>query len=122
MLALTAVIALILGRRDDVRWRRERGIATVGVFLAFVLLVSAFYYPIWTRFESRHRIGRSLEGEHLVDDRPQVAGVDAAREFGEVLAAAPCRERAKPLRHERRDHGCRRHPSERTEHPSAPAR
>ncbi len=47
MLALTAVIALILGRRDDVRWRRERGIATVGVFLAFVLLVSAFYYPIW---------------------------------------------------------------------------
>jgi len=48
MLALTAVIGLILGRRDDVRWRRERGIATVAVFLGFVVLVSAFYYPIWT--------------------------------------------------------------------------
>ncbi len=47
-LALTAVIALILGRRDDARWRRERGIATVAVFLGFVLLVSTFYYPIWT--------------------------------------------------------------------------
>jgi dolichyl-phosphate-mannose-protein mannosyltransferase len=48
VLALTAVIALILGRRDDVRWRRERGIATVAIFLVFVLLVSAFYYPIWS--------------------------------------------------------------------------
>ena len=48
VLALTAVIALILGRRDDARWRRERGIATVAIFLVFVLLVSAFYYPIWS--------------------------------------------------------------------------
>lgn len=48
MLALTAVIALVLGRRDDVRWRRERGIAVVAIFLGFALLVSAFYYPIWT--------------------------------------------------------------------------
>ncbi|MFD4422648.1 dolichyl-phosphate-mannose--protein mannosyltransferase [Agromyces sp. NPDC058484] len=48
MLALAAVIALILGRRDDVRWRRQRGIATVAVFLGFVVLVSVFYYPIWT--------------------------------------------------------------------------
>ncbi|WP_173924558.1 dolichyl-phosphate-mannose--protein mannosyltransferase [Agromyces sp. Marseille-P2726] len=48
MLALAAVIALILGRRDDATWRRERGIATVTIFLVFVLLVSAFYYPIWT--------------------------------------------------------------------------
>jgi dolichyl-phosphate-mannose--protein O-mannosyl transferase len=48
VLALAAVIALILGRRDDPTWRRERGIATVAVFLGIVLLVSAFYYPIWT--------------------------------------------------------------------------
>ena len=48
MLALTAVIVLILGRRDDATWRRQRGIATVAIFLGFVLLVSAFYYPIWT--------------------------------------------------------------------------
>lgn len=48
LLALTAVIALVLGRRDDVWWRRERGIATVAVFLALAVLVSAFFYPLWT--------------------------------------------------------------------------
>ncbi|WP_448810708.1 dolichyl-phosphate-mannose--protein mannosyltransferase [Agromyces bauzanensis] len=48
MLALTAVIALVLGRRDDPSWRRIRGITTVAIFLVFVLAVSAFYYPIWT--------------------------------------------------------------------------
>lgn len=48
VLALTAVIVLILGRRDDPRWRRLRGIAVVAIFLGFALLVSAFYYPIWT--------------------------------------------------------------------------
>ena len=39
---------LVLGRRDDVRWQRTRGIAIVAIFLGFVVLVSAFYYPIWT--------------------------------------------------------------------------
>ena len=48
MLALTAVLMIILGRRDDLRWRRERGIAIVAIFLGFALLISAFYYPIWT--------------------------------------------------------------------------
>ena len=48
MLALTAVLMLILGRRDDVRWKRTRGIAIVAIFLGFVVLVSVFYYPIWT--------------------------------------------------------------------------
>ncbi len=48
MLALAAVIMLILGRRDDVTWKRMRGIAIVAIFLGFVVLVSAFYYPIWT--------------------------------------------------------------------------
>ncbi|WP_084003351.1 dolichyl-phosphate-mannose--protein mannosyltransferase [Agromyces aureus] len=48
ILALTAVVGLILGRRDDVWWRRERGIATVGVYLVLAVLVSAFFYPLWT--------------------------------------------------------------------------
>lgn len=48
MLALAAVIMLILGRRDDVTWKRVRGIAVVAIFLGFVVLVSAFYYPIWS--------------------------------------------------------------------------
>ena len=47
VLALVFVIGLILGRRDDPKWRRQRGLAIVGIFLGFVILVSAFFYPIW---------------------------------------------------------------------------
>lgn len=48
VLALVFVIGLVLGSRDDPRWRRERGIRSVGIFLAAVLLVSLFFLPIWT--------------------------------------------------------------------------
>jgi dolichyl-phosphate-mannose--protein O-mannosyl transferase len=48
ILALTLAIGLILGRRTDPRWRRVRGLWIVGIYLAFVVLVSAFFYPIWT--------------------------------------------------------------------------
>ena len=42
------MIGLVLGTRDDVRWRRQRGVSLVAIFLIFVVLVSAFFYPIWT--------------------------------------------------------------------------
>ncbi len=48
VLALVFVIGLVLGRRDDVQWRRVRGLAVVGIFLGFTVLVSAFFYPLWT--------------------------------------------------------------------------
>ena len=48
MLALVFVIGLILGRPDDATWRRERGIATVAVYLVGVVAVSAFFFPLWT--------------------------------------------------------------------------
>jgi dolichyl-phosphate-mannose--protein O-mannosyl transferase len=48
VLALVFVIGLVLGRRDDLTWRRERGIAVVVIYLAFVLAVSAFFFPIWS--------------------------------------------------------------------------
>ncbi|MCM3656390.1 phospholipid carrier-dependent glycosyltransferase [Agromyces mediolanus] len=48
LLGLTFVIGLILGHRGDPSWRRERGILTVAVFLIAVVLVSAFFLPIWT--------------------------------------------------------------------------
>ena len=48
VLALVFVIGLVLGRRDDAQWRRVRGVAVVGIFLGFTVLVSAFYYPVWT--------------------------------------------------------------------------
>ncbi len=48
LLALGAVIALILGSRSDERWRRQRGIGVVAVYLLVVTAVSVFFYPLWT--------------------------------------------------------------------------
>ncbi|MFF1877809.1 dolichyl-phosphate-mannose--protein mannosyltransferase [Leifsonia sp. NPDC058230] len=48
ILALTFAIGLIIGRRSDARWRRVRGLWIVGIYLVFVVLVTAFFYPIWT--------------------------------------------------------------------------
>ncbi len=48
ILALTAVIALVLGSRRDPERRRRRGIIGVAVFLAVATAVSAFFWPIWT--------------------------------------------------------------------------
>ena len=48
VLALVFVIGLVLGRRDDEQWRRVRGLAVVGIFLGFTVLVSAFFFPLWT--------------------------------------------------------------------------
>jgi dolichyl-phosphate-mannose-protein mannosyltransferase len=52
ILALTAVIGVILGSRDDPTWRRLSGIRVVVVYLVFVVLVSAFYYPLWTGIQA----------------------------------------------------------------------
>lgn len=48
VLALVFVIGLIVGSRTDAGWRRTRGLAVAGVFLIAVVLVSAFFYPLWT--------------------------------------------------------------------------
>ena len=48
ILGLVLVIGLILGRRTDSTVRRTRGVGVVAVFLFFVVLVSAFFYPVWT--------------------------------------------------------------------------
>jgi dolichyl-phosphate-mannose-protein mannosyltransferase len=47
ILGLAGVIAIILGKRSDPRWRRVRGQWVVGIFLVFVVAVSAFFWPIW---------------------------------------------------------------------------
>ncbi|MGN6760883.1 MAG: dolichyl-phosphate-mannose--protein mannosyltransferase [Leifsonia sp.] len=47
ILALTAVIAMVLGSRTDPRPRRTTGIVWTGVFLVAAALVSAFFWPIW---------------------------------------------------------------------------
>jgi len=48
ILALTLTIGIILGKRTDATWRRLSGIRVVTVFLIFVILVSAFFFPIWS--------------------------------------------------------------------------
>ncbi|WP_354178661.1 phospholipid carrier-dependent glycosyltransferase [Arthrobacter sp. UYP6] len=48
LLALTYVLALILGRISDPRARRLAGAAVVAGFLLAAVLVSAFFLPVWT--------------------------------------------------------------------------
>ncbi|WP_127794020.1 dolichyl-phosphate-mannose--protein mannosyltransferase [Agromyces sp. LHK192] len=48
VLGTAIAIGIILGRADAPTWRRQRGIATVAVFLVGVVLVSIWFYPIWS--------------------------------------------------------------------------
>lgn len=48
VLALAVALRVIAGRREDPLYRRQAGERTVLVFLGVVLLVSAFFYPLWT--------------------------------------------------------------------------
>lgn len=58
ILGLVFVIGLVLGNPHDPRSRRSQGIAVVGVFLAAVLLVSAFFYPVWTGLQISEEFAR----------------------------------------------------------------
>jgi len=51
LLALVAVGGIILGSRDDPSWRRLSGIRLVLVFLGVAVLVSAYYWPLWTAMQ-----------------------------------------------------------------------
>ncbi len=48
ILGLTFVIGLAIGSRGDPRWMRSRNLIVVGVFLGICVLVSAFFWPVWT--------------------------------------------------------------------------
>jgi len=48
ILALTFAIGHILGTRDDPAWFRERGFVVVGSYLALVVAVSVYFWPLWT--------------------------------------------------------------------------
>lgn len=47
VIALAMTLRIIAGRRDDPLYRRQSGERTVMIFLVFVVLVSAFFYPLW---------------------------------------------------------------------------
>jgi dolichyl-phosphate-mannose--protein O-mannosyl transferase len=48
VIGLTFVIGLALGSRGDPRWLRTRALIVVAAFLGVCLLVSAWFYPVWT--------------------------------------------------------------------------
>lgn len=48
VMMLAGLLGLALGRPGDSARRQQLGLALVGLFLVAVLLVSAFYWPIWT--------------------------------------------------------------------------
>ena len=48
VIALALTLRIIAGRREDPLYRRQSGERTVMICLAFIVLVSAFFYPVWT--------------------------------------------------------------------------
>ncbi|WP_375141125.1 dolichyl-phosphate-mannose--protein mannosyltransferase [Arthrobacter sp. PAMC25284] len=48
VLALVYCLGLVLGRRTDPAWRRRSGLYLVTLFVVTAVLVSAFFYPVWT--------------------------------------------------------------------------
>lgn len=48
VLGLVYSMGLVLGRRTDPLWRRRSGLYGVVLFLVGTVLLSAFFYPVWT--------------------------------------------------------------------------
>jgi dolichyl-phosphate-mannose-protein mannosyltransferase len=48
ILALVYCLGLVLGREGDPLWRRRSGLYLLALFVAAALLLSAFFYPLWT--------------------------------------------------------------------------
>ena len=46
--SMNSVPAVSTARKNTGTWRRMRGILVVAIYLVFVTIVSAFFYPIWT--------------------------------------------------------------------------
>ncbi|WP_426998638.1 dolichyl-phosphate-mannose--protein mannosyltransferase [Pseudarthrobacter sp. N5] len=48
VLALVYCLGLVLGRKEHPLWRRRSGLYFVALFVASAVLLSAFFYPVWT--------------------------------------------------------------------------
>ena len=48
ILALVYCLGLVLGKRTDPLWRRRSGLYVVTLFVVTAVVVSAFFYPVWT--------------------------------------------------------------------------
>jgi len=59
LLGLTYALGTILGQRDDHPDRRVSGLRTVGIYLGLVLLVSIYFWPLWTGMQIDYQYLRS---------------------------------------------------------------
>lgn len=57
ILALTFAIGVIVGKPDDSRYRRTSGLGVLAVFLGAAVLLSIFFWPLWT--------GQQIDYEYL---------------------------------------------------------
>lgn len=48
ILALVTVAGILLGSPDDPAWRRTSGLRIVAIFLGIAIVVSVFFWPLWT--------------------------------------------------------------------------
>jgi dolichyl-phosphate-mannose-protein mannosyltransferase len=48
LLCLVAVLRLLLGTAEDPEWRRVQGLRLVGIFLGLCVLLSIFFWPLWS--------------------------------------------------------------------------
>jgi dolichyl-phosphate-mannose-protein mannosyltransferase len=48
VLALVYCLGLVLGKTSDPPWRRRSGLYGVALFVVAAVLVSSFFYPVWT--------------------------------------------------------------------------
>jgi dolichyl-phosphate-mannose--protein O-mannosyl transferase len=48
ILSLVYCLGLVLGREGDPLWRRRSGLYLLALFVAAAVLLSAFFYPLWT--------------------------------------------------------------------------
>ena len=52
ILALVMVMGILLGDAGDASWRRLSGIRIVVIFLGMAVLVSAYFWPLWTGMQA----------------------------------------------------------------------
>ena len=48
MIGLAMTLGVIMGSKNDLREKRERNLALVGVFGILAVILTAFFYPVWT--------------------------------------------------------------------------
>jgi dolichyl-phosphate-mannose--protein O-mannosyl transferase len=54
VIGLAIALRELAGRAPAARHRRQSGQRTVAVYLSVVVLVSAFFYPVWTGMSVPH--------------------------------------------------------------------